>query len=104
MIEPEVAFNDLDDNMDLAEEFLEYVIQTVIKEKADDLKILERDISKLENVKRPFPRISYDEGIEILKKNGVDFEWGNDLGGADETIISLVSMIDLLWFIAIRRK
>lgn len=88
MIEPEVAFNDLDDNMDLAEEFLEYVIQTVIKEKADDLKILERDISKLENVKRPFPRISYDEGIEILKKNGVDFEWGNDLGGADETIIS----------------
>ena len=88
MIEPEVAFNDLDDNMDLAEEFLEYVVQTVIKEKADDLKILERDVTKLENVKRPFPRISYDEGIEILKKNGVDFEWGNDLGGADETIIS----------------
>jgi asparaginyl-tRNA synthetase len=88
MIEPEVAFNDLDDNMDLAEEFLEYAVQTVIKEKADDLKILERDVTKLENVKRPFPRISYDEGIEILKKNGVDFEWGNDLGGADETIIS----------------
>jgi asparaginyl-tRNA synthetase len=88
MIEPEVAFNDLDDNMDLAEEFLEYVVQTVIKEKADDLKILERDVTKLENVKRPFPRISYDEGLEILKKNGVDFEWGNDLGGADETIIS----------------
>ncbi len=88
MIEPEVAFNDLDDNMDLAEEFLEYVVQTVIKEKAEDLKILERDVTKLENVKRPFPRISYDEGIEILKKNGVDFEWGNDLGGADETIIS----------------
>jgi asparaginyl-tRNA synthetase len=88
MIEPEVAFNDLDDNMDLAEEFLEYVVQTVIKEKADDLIILERDVTKLENVKRPFPRISYDEGLEILKKNGVDFEWGNDLGGADETIIS----------------
>jgi asparaginyl-tRNA synthetase len=88
MVEPEVAFNDLDDNMDLAEEFLEYVVQTVIKEKADDLKILERDVTKLENVKRPFPRISYDEGLEILKKNGVDFEWGNDLGGADETIIS----------------
>ncbi|MBL1211772.1 MAG: asparagine--tRNA ligase [Ignavibacteriae bacterium] len=88
MVEPEVAFNDLDDNMDLAEEFLEYVVQTVIKEKADDLKILERDVTKLENVKHPFPRISYDEGLEILKKNGVDFEWGNDLGGADETIIS----------------
>ncbi len=88
MVEPEVAFADLNDNMDLAEEFLEYIVQTVIKEKAEELKVLERDLSKLENVKRPLPRISYDEAVEILKKNGIDFQWGNDLGGTDETIIS----------------
>ena len=88
MIEPEVAFNDLNDNMDLAEEFLEYVVQTVLKDMPDELKELERDTTKLENVKRPFPRISYSEAVEILKKNNIDFEWGNDFGGADETIIS----------------
>lgn len=88
MVEPEMAFYDLDDDMDLAEEFLEYIVQTVIAERREDLEILERDISKLENVKRPFPRISYDEAVEILRKKGVEFEWGNDFGGADETIIS----------------
>ncbi len=88
MVEPEVAFNDLNDNMDLAEEFLEYVVQTILKEKEEELKILERDTSKLQNVKRPLPRISYTEAVEILKKNGIDFQWGNDFGGTDETIIS----------------
>ena len=88
MVEPEVAFNDLNDNMDLAEEFLEYVVQTVLKEMAEELKVLERDTTKLKNVKKPLPRISYDEAVEILKKNGSEFEYGNDLGGTDETIIS----------------
>ena len=88
MVEPEVAFFDLNDDMDLAEEFLEYIVQTVLKEKKDELNILERDTSKLEKVKRPLPRISYDEAVEILKRNGITFEWGNDLGGTDETIIS----------------
>ncbi len=88
MVEPEVAFADLNDDMDLAEEFLEYIVQTVIKEKEEELKVLERDITKLQNVKRPLPRISYDEAVEILKKNSIDFEWGNDLGGTDETVIS----------------
>jgi asparaginyl-tRNA synthetase len=88
MVEPEVAFADLNDDMDLAEEFLEYIVQTVIKEKDEELKILERDITKLQNVKRPFPRIHYDQAVEILRNNGVDFQWGNDLGGGDETIIS----------------
>jgi asparaginyl-tRNA synthetase len=88
MVEPEVAFADLNDNMDLAEEFLEYVVQTVLRERKKELEILERDTSKLENVKRPFPRISYDEAVEILKKNGIDFEYGNDFGGTDETVIS----------------
>ena len=88
MIEPEVAFNDLNDNMDLAEEFLEYVVQTVLKEMEEELKVLERDTTKLKNVKKPLPRITYDEAVEILKKSGSQFEYGNDLGGGDETIIS----------------
>ena len=88
MVEPEVAFADLNDDMDLAEEFLEYIVQTVLNDKEEELKILERDTTKLQNVKRPFPRIHYNEAVEILKKNGVDFQWGNDFGGGDETIIS----------------
>lgn len=88
MVEPEVAFADLNDDMDLAEEFVEYIVQTVLKNRSKELEYLERDISKLEKVKRPFPRIHYEEAIEILRKNGVDFEWGNDFGGTDETIIS----------------
>ncbi|MCK5295294.1 MAG: asparagine--tRNA ligase, partial [Alphaproteobacteria bacterium] len=88
MVEPEAAFFDLNDDMDLAESFLEYIVQTVLKEMKNELDILERDTSKLENVKKPLPRISYDEAIEILKKNNVELEWGKDIGGADETIIS----------------
>ena len=88
MVEPEVAFADLNDDMDLAEEFLEYIVQTVLTDRAEELKTLERDTTKLQNVKRPFPRISYDEAVEILKQNGVEFEYGNDLGAADETIVS----------------
>jgi asparaginyl-tRNA synthetase len=88
MVEPEMAFYDLNDNMDLAEEFLEYIVQTVLEDRKEELKELERDTSKLEKVMRPFPRITYDEAVEILKKNGVDFKWGDDFGGADETIIS----------------
>ena len=88
MVEPEVAFNDLNADMDLAEEFLEYIVQTILKEKQEELKVLERDTSILQKVVRPFPRISYDEAVEILKKNGVDFQYGNDLGATDETIIS----------------
>ncbi|HOI29876.1 MAG TPA: asparagine--tRNA ligase [Melioribacteraceae bacterium] len=87
MVEPEMAFYDLNDNMDLAEEFIEYIVQTVLKERAEELKDLERDTTKLEKVLRPFPRISYDEAVEILRRKGVDFQWGNDLGGTDETLI-----------------
>ena len=88
MVEPEVAFCDLNQDMDLAEEFLEYIVQTVLKERAEELKTLERNTKFLENVKRPLPRITYDEAVDVLKKKGVPFEWGNDFGGTDETIIS----------------
>ena len=88
MVEPEVAFFDIYDDMDLAEEFVEYIVQQVVEHNKDDLEVLERDISKLENIKRPFPRISYDEAIEILHKKGNDTPWGEDFGGDEETLIS----------------
>ncbi len=88
MVEPEVAFNDLNDNMELAEEFLEHIVQSVLRNRAPELKVLERNTKFLENVKKPLPRISYDEAVEIVKKKGIDFVWGNDFGGTDETVIS----------------
>ncbi len=88
MVEPEVAFSDLNDNMDLAEEFLEHIVQSVLKNRMPELKTLERNIKFLENVKRPLPRITYDEAVDILKKKGIDFQWGGDLGGTDETVVS----------------
>jgi asparaginyl-tRNA synthetase len=88
MVEPEVAFNDLNDNMELAEEFLEHIVASVLRTRQQELAVLERNTKFLENVKKPLPRIHYEEAVDILRKNGVQFEWGNDLGGTDETIIS----------------
>jgi len=88
MVEPEVAFNDLDANMDLAESFLEYTIQTVLKECKAELEILQRDTTRLQNVKAPFPRISYDEAIDLLKSKGMNYEWGGDFGSPEETALA----------------
>lgn len=88
MLEPEMAFYDLDMNMDLIEEFVEYVVQTVVADCKEELVILERDITKLECVKRPFPRISYVEAADILEKECDDFIRGGDFGAGHETIIS----------------
>ena len=88
MVEPEVAFNDLNDNMDLAEEFLEHIVTNVLKNRMPELVALERNVKFLEVVKRPLPRITYDQAVEILHKKGIAFEWGNDLGAPDETVIS----------------
>lgn len=88
MVEPEVAFNDLNDDMDLAEDFLEYIVQSVLKDRRKELEVLERNTAPLEKVRKPLPRITYDEAVEILHKKGTAFEWGNDLGGTDETVVS----------------
>lgn len=88
MVEPEMAFYDLNDDMDLAEEFLEYIVQAVLKDREEELKVLERDLTHLQKVKRPFPRISYDDAVKILHKKGIEFNWGDDFGAADETAIS----------------
>jgi asparaginyl-tRNA synthetase len=88
MLEPEMAFYDLNDDMDLAEQFVEHVVQSVLKNRQKELRVLERDTSKLEKVKTPFPRIHYNEAVAILKKKNPEFKDGDDFGGADETIIS----------------
>jgi asparaginyl-tRNA synthetase len=88
MIEPEVAFCDLDQDMDLAEGMVEFIVQRVLENRRDDLETLERDIAKLENIKRPFPRMTYDDAVKILKNAQADFVDGDDFGAADETIIS----------------
>lgn len=88
MIEPEVAFNDLYDNMELAEQFVEYIVQRTLKNKAEEFKAIERDTSGLEKIKGPFPRIHYAEACEIIKKENPEFIIGDDFGAPDETIIS----------------
>ncbi len=88
MVEPEVAFNDLYDNMELAEDFIEYIVQTVLKTRQEELKTIERDTTRLEKVKAPFPKLHYDEAVKILKDSGLTFEYGNDFGAPDETAIS----------------
>ncbi len=88
MVEPEMAWVDLDGNLKLQEELISYVIQRVLEERKNELEAVERDTGKLENINPPFPRISYDEAVDILNKCGVEFEWGNDFGGGDETILA----------------
>ncbi|MBK9293754.1 MAG: asparagine--tRNA ligase [Oligoflexia bacterium] len=88
MVEPEVAFNDLYDNMELAEQFVEYIVQRVLKNKSEELKVLERNVEVLAKVKAPFPRLHYKEAAEIIFKENPQFKKGDDFGGTDETIIS----------------
>ena len=88
MVEPEMAFFDLDENMNLAELFVESIVQSCLQNCKNELDTLERDTTSLEQVKVPFPRITYDEAVKILSDNGSDFSYGADFGGTDETIIS----------------
>jgi asparaginyl-tRNA synthetase len=87
MVEPEVAFADLNENMQLGEEFLEHIVQSVLSRRAPELKTLERDLSKLEAIKGPFPRISYDEALRILEKRGIPIPWGEDFGAPHEAAL-----------------
>ena len=88
MVEPEMAYATLDDVIDLAEGLVVAVVSRVLDNRKRELKTLERDTSKLEAVQKPFPRISYDEAVKILQEKGQPFEWGGDLGGTDETVLS----------------
>ena len=88
MVEPEVAFLEFEGLQELAEEFIEYIVDRALERCKEELKTLERDVSKLENVRRPFPRISYREAIELLAGKGMPAKFGDDLGGDEETVIA----------------
>jgi asparaginyl-tRNA synthetase len=88
MLEPEAAYADLYDMMDLGEGLVSAVVQSVINNKSRELEILKRDIKPLENIKAPFPRITYEEAIAVLQKQGNPAKFGDDFGGDEETLIS----------------
>jgi asparaginyl-tRNA synthetase len=94
MVEPEMAYARLDDVMSLAERFLSYIASRVLEDRAEEMKVLERDVSKLEGIVPPFPRMHYDDAVKLLQ-DGFErgamesrFEWGGDFGAPDETFLS----------------
>jgi len=94
MVEPEIAFATLDDLMELAENFITFLVKRCLEKRRDDLQVIGRDIAKLEKIETPFPRVTYDDAAKMLQQahvNGAlenNFEWGGDLGSPDETYIS----------------
>ena len=88
MVEPEIAYCDLDENMDWAEKLVSFIVKRVLENSQTELKILGRDIVKLENIVPPFPKITYDEAVKILKEHGSHFEYGSDFGAPDESLFS----------------
>lgn len=88
MIEPEMAFVGHEENLKVQEQFVEHIVQSVLVHCRPELELLGRDIAKLEKVKAPFPRITYDEAVRFLQENGHAFEWGEDFGAPHETAIA----------------
>lgn len=88
MVEPEVAYATLEDVMDLIERFVEAIVARVLEERRPELAILGRDTAPLERVRRPFPRLAYDDAARLLVDKGLPFEPGNDFGGTDETVLT----------------
>lgn len=88
MVEPEMAYADLEDVKVLAEGLVCRIAERVLERRQEELKILERDVKKLESIKAPFHRMSYDAAVEILKGKGSEIVWGGDFGNADETLLT----------------
>jgi asparaginyl-tRNA synthetase len=89
MIEPEMAFYEHEDSLKVQEEYVSFIVQSVLKNCQLELKTLNRDVSKLEQVQAPFPRISYDDAIKFLHEKGFDdIQWGDDFGAPHETAIA----------------
>ncbi len=88
MVEPEMAYADLEDCMKVEEEFVSYIVQTTLRERAYELSLLGRDTTLLQNVTPPFPRISYDDAVKLLNEKGVPITWGEDFGAPHETTIA----------------
>jgi asparaginyl-tRNA synthetase len=88
MVEPEVAFMDFEEDISLAEDFVVSIVHRVLERRRAELETLERDVSALERIGKPFPRMSYTEAVALLEEQGHGFEWGEDFGGDEETIIA----------------
>jgi asparaginyl-tRNA synthetase len=88
MIEPEMAFVDSEGNMSFQEELVSSIVQRALERCGEQLDLLGRDVAALEKVKPPFPRLSYDEAVARLQEKGSETQWGEDIGGADETLLS----------------
>jgi asparaginyl-tRNA synthetase len=88
MVEPEMAYARLDDAITLAEQLVCALVGRVLETRREELKVLERDTAKLENVRSPFPRLHYDDAIKLIQSKGSQTQWGSDFGGTDETIIA----------------
>jgi len=97
MVEPEMAFHDLDDNMKVIEQLVVAIVQDVLANCGEELDILKRDMTMLERVEGPFPRIHYDEAVRRLQEAGREFEWGSDFGSPDET--ELAKQFDRPFFV-----
>ena len=88
MVEPEMAYADLEDVKRVVEELIVFTTHRVLDNRREELKVLERDISKLEAIQSPFPRMSYDQAVEILRAKGSEIQWGGDFGNTDETLLT----------------
>jgi asparaginyl-tRNA synthetase len=88
MLEPEMAFVDLDENMRIQEEMVSFAVRRLLERRGADLAAVGRDTAPLERVRPPFPRVSYDEAVEIVRKKGLEMEWGDDFGAPHETAVS----------------
>jgi asparaginyl-tRNA synthetase len=88
MVEPEMAYADLEDVKRVAEDLVVSLVGRVLENRKEELKVLERDLSKLEAIKKPFPRMSYDDAVKILAAKGSEIKWGGDFGNTDETLLT----------------
>jgi len=88
MVEPEMAFADLEEIKRVAEEFVVSIVGRVLDKRREELKVLERDVAKLEAVQSPFVRMSYTDAVKNLREHGSEIQWGGDFGGGDETILT----------------
>ena len=88
MVEPEIAYCDIEEDMQWAEDLLVYIVKEVLEHRLDELQVLERDIDSLKSTQGPLPRVSYTECIEMLQKDGYDIKWGDDFGSPEETHIA----------------
>jgi asparaginyl-tRNA synthetase len=88
MLEPEMAFAELEDILLLAEDLVTHLVHSVLTNRSEELKVLDRDLTKLQSVVQPFPRITYEEALDLLREKGISHQWGDDFGASQDTVIS----------------